>query len=117
MQLASPVFGCKIHQFARLVERNGERLLAQNMFAGLESRAANGIVQRVGCQNMDSVDAGIFEQLLIISSGPVDANALTELARSFIAGAGHRHNFDSAQPAQILRMHLSHETGSDESCL
>ena len=31
--------------------------------------------------------------------------------------AGQRHNFDSTQAAQILRVYLSHETGSDESRL
>ncbi len=87
------------------------------MFPRLESRAADWRVQRVGRQNMDGVDAGIFQQLLIISGGPVDTNALTELARPFSARTGHRRNFDSAQPAQILGVHLSHETGSDESCL
>jgi hypothetical protein len=109
--------GRKIHEFARLLERNGEGLLAQDVFPGLESRTADRMMQRVGCQNMDSVDAGIFEQLLIISSGPIDSNALTELARAFFAGAGHRRNFDSAQAPQIFRVHLSHETGPDESCL
>ncbi len=56
--------GRKIDQFARLFQRNRERLLAQNVFARFESRAADGIMQRVGRQNMDSVDGGIFEQLL-----------------------------------------------------
>ena len=36
-------------------------------------------MQRVGRQNMDSIDGWIFEQLLIISGGAVDANAVTEL--------------------------------------
>ncbi len=61
--------------------------------------------------------AGSSSSSLIISRGAVDTNGVTELARPFAAGAGHRRNFDSAQAAQILRVYLSHETGSDQSSL
>jgi hypothetical protein len=66
---------------------------------------------------MDGLYARIFEQLLIISSGPADSNALSELLRAFCAGTRDRRDFDGAQAAQVLRVHLSHETGPDESCL
>jgi hypothetical protein len=66
---------------------------------------------------MDSVDTGIFEQLMIISRSAIDTNTVTELASPFAVRTSQRRNFDSTQPAQILGMHFPHETGSDQRSL
>ena len=93
MQLASRVRAARSTSSRACSTETVNGFSHKNVLAGFECRAADRVVQRVGRQNMDSVDAGIFEQLLIISGGAVDSNALTELARPFGAGTGDRRQF------------------------
>ncbi len=65
---------------------------------------------------MHCVDNRIFEQLLKISSGAIDSNAVTELSRSFAARSRDRRYFHARQTAQIFHMHSSHEACPDDRC-
>jgi hypothetical protein len=59
----------------RLGGRHGERLFAEHVFAGFERCPAHGIVQTVGCQDMDRVNGRIAKQRPIVARRTIDAEA------------------------------------------
>jgi hypothetical protein len=71
-----------------------QRLLAQHMLAALQRADAPLDVQRVGQGDVDDLDVGVLQQLLVAAIRPRD----TVLARVFrgarLVSAGHREKFD-----------------------
>lgn len=82
----------------RLGQREGERLLAQHVLAGLGGVHRPGRVQAVGQRDVDGVDFGVGEQRLVAAVVARDAVRGGEGRRRL--GAPARHGDDTHAPAR-----------------
>ena len=115
--IGNAFLGRQVHQLARLAGSQSERLLAQHVLAGRERRFAHGVMQRVRRQNVYRLDFGILQQRRIIPSGPIDADAFTKLPGFLVARGGDGRDLHIAEPADILSVDLTHESGADNGGL
>ena len=96
--VAEVLDGGQLDQRGCLRARNGERLLAEHVFAGFERGLRHGKVGRVGRADVDGIDGRIGD----------------DVAQGGFAARGDGVGFDGSQAADSLQMDAAHEAGSDD---
>ena len=87
------------------------------MLARLHRGLRHGEVEFVGSTDVDGVEFGIGEQLLIVAGGPLDALGVGELPCCPGSPSSNTGHFYIAEAAECFRMHSAHETDSKDGDL
>ena len=98
-------FGC-VHR---------ERLLDEHRLAGLERQAHVGVVHRVRCGDVDDVDLGVCNQLLIAPVPVGDREAVGEAVRRIELPRPHRDDRSGFGQPEILGERGRYSAGTDEA--
>ena len=114
--IAAAGFGGQGDQLARLGGGEGQRLLAQDVFAGLKGVGGHGQMQRIGGADMDDVHGGIFQDAAVIGVGSFDVELAAQAGRIVALGDHQRVDFHVAQAPQAFNVYTADEAGAEDGC-
>jgi hypothetical protein len=86
------------------------------MLACEERVLGHGKMLRVGCADVDCIDCGITQHIVVIGRNGGDREAFAQVPRRFYVSAGNRSHFDRFNSPHSFGMNSAHESGAENCC-
>jgi hypothetical protein len=103
----------ELDEAGRFVGAGGERLFADDVFAGVNGVAGDRKVGVVGGADVNSVDRRIGEQMVVVADGPQDADLLAESLCHLVVLVGDGDKLGIGLAADVFDMDAADEAGAD----